>query len=238
MRRIAAGQDPRVGRTTPVVRLLTYPVPTRPFPPDHSDVFLCAGVAVRVHRPGTDAAVLSRRLAAIARPDLEPLWIQPLGYRPLTLPDGRLATVWPRVGMLSTLDKPPWEEAARLLARLHRSPVPADAPTSRPLVPGPATTWIHGGFHLGHLAHTPLRQRWKLVDLDNLGLGQPAQDLARPAACHAAGLLEDADWEAFLAAYRGAGGPAVPASGDPWPSLEAAARAAAREWGLALSDRR
>ena len=41
----------------------------------------------------------------------------------------------------------------------------------------------------------------------------------------AAGLILDDDWTTFLAAYRDAGGPAVPA-GDPWPVLEQFARAA------------
>lgn len=237
VRRVAAGQDARVGPTTPVVRLLTYPLPTRPFLPAPTDVFLCAGVAIKVHPTGTGADDLGRRLAALHRPDLEPLWIQPLGYRPLTLPGGRLATVWPRVQVLSTLDKPPWQDAATLLARLHSCAVPADAPPARHPAAGPATAWVHGGFHLGHLAHTVLRRRWKLVDVDRLGVGDPAWDLARPAACHAAGLLDDDDWRQFVAAYRDAGGPAVPASGDPWPSLEAVARQAALSWATTLADR-
>ncbi|CQD02141.1 phosphotransferase family protein [Mycolicibacterium conceptionense] len=72
------------------------------------------------------------------------------------------------------------------------------------------------GRHGGH---------WRLIDVDDLGLGDPAWDLARPAGFWAAGLIPDADWLSFLDAYRDAGGPALPA-GDPWPVLEPFARAA------------
>ncbi len=53
----------------------------------------------------------------------------------------------------------------------------------------------------------------------------PAWDLARPAAWYACGLLPPDDWTRFLAAYRAAGGPAVPPDGDPWPALDVPARA-------------
>lgn len=48
---------------------------------------------------------------------------------------------------------------------------------------------------------------WRLIDVDDLGLGVPAWDLARPAAWYAAGLLAPEDWLCFLDAYRAAGGP-------------------------------
>ena len=67
--------------------------------------------------------------------------------------------------------------------------------------------------------------QWLLIDVDDLGVGDPAWDLARPAGFWAAGLIPDDDWTTFLDAYRDAGGPAVPA-GDPWPVLEPFARAA------------
>ncbi|MEN0070894.1 MAG: aminoglycoside phosphotransferase family protein, partial [Propionicimonas sp.] len=274
VREVAGQQDPRVGPTTPVVPLLTYGLPTRPYGPDHSQVFLCAGVALKIHPAGIDQAALARRLRAISLPDTEPVWIQPLGYRAFPAPGGRVATLWPRVTVLSTLDRPPWEEAARLLARLHRAPLGGDPPAhggvgslagtvtrlrqldrpdlddwlegsdsgferahdlDRPLLsrlaelgdqlvgqlarPG-RVAWVHGDFHLGHLAHTLLRRSWKLVDVDSFGGGDPAWDLARPAAFYAAGLLGRGSWSRFLAAYREAGGTAVPATGDPWPALE------------------
>ncbi|MBB4781203.1 aminoglycoside phosphotransferase family protein [Streptomyces rapamycinicus] len=81
----------------------------------------------------------------------------------------------------------------------------------------------HGDLHLGQL----IRHRatdWRLIDIDDLGLGDPAWDLARPAAWYAAGLLAAEDWERFLGAYRAAGGSAV-GERDPWPRLDVPARA-------------
>ncbi|NUK13581.1 aminoglycoside phosphotransferase family protein, partial [Streptomyces lunaelactis] len=66
---------------------------------------------------------------------------------------------------------------------------------------------------------------WLLIDVDDLGLGDPAWDLARPAAWYAAGLLPPEIWQRFLGAYTAAGGPAVPGDGDPWPQLDVPARA-------------
>lgn len=67
---------------------------------------------------------------------------------------------------------------------------------------------------------------WRLIDVDDLGLGVPAWDLARPAAWYAAGLLAPEDWLCFLDAYRAAGGPAAgPPGTDPWPELDVVARA-------------
>ncbi|KAK1186360.1 aminoglycoside phosphotransferase family protein [Streptomyces sp. NBS 14/10] len=68
--------------------------------------------------------------------------------------------------------------------------------------------------------------RWLLIDVDDLGLGDPAWDLARPAAWFAAGLLAPDDWERFLGAYRTAGGPAAgERQEDPWARLDVPARA-------------
>ncbi len=62
--------------------------------------------------------------------------------------------------------------------------------------------------------------------MDDLGAGDPAWDLARPAAWYACGLLAPEEWTRFLDTYRRAGGPAVPADGaDPWPALDVPARA-------------
>lgn len=257
VREVAATQDPRVGPHTPVVPLVTRGLPTRPVAPEHSQVFLCAGVIVKLHGSGTDADRLARRLHGIGAADMDRLWIQPLRYASLSAPGERLATIWPRVTVLSTIDRPPWEEAGHLLARLHRMPVTDDPPRlgahSRL---ARATAWLrqsgrddlaglvhagealagrlenpqrlalaHGDFHLGQLGHTPLRRSWKLLDVDDFGVGDPAWDLARPAGFHAAGMLDDDSWQALLAAYREAGGPAVPSHGDPWPTLELTARA-------------
>ncbi|MFJ4877535.1 phosphotransferase family protein [Streptomyces sp. NPDC088745] len=90
----------------------------------------------------------------------------------------------------------------------------------------PRTALCHGDLHLGQLVRHPAPDGpWHLIDVDDLGLGDPAWDLARPAAWYAAGLLHPDDWQRFLAAYRAAGGPAVRPEGDPWPELDVAARA-------------
>ncbi|MCD9587836.1 phosphotransferase [Streptomyces sp. 8ZJF_21] len=81
----------------------------------------------------------------------------------------------------------------------------------------------HGDLHLGQLIR-PRATDWRLIDIDDLGLGDPAWDLARPAAWYAAGLLAPEDWERFLGAYRAAGGSAA-GRRDPWPRLDVPARA-------------
>jgi aminoglycoside phosphotransferase (APT) family kinase protein len=91
--------------------------------------------------------------------------------------------------------------------------------------PDRPTTVVHGDWHLGQLGRRSSTAPWLLIDVDDLGVGDPAWDLARPAGFWAAGLIPDDDWAAFLQSYRDADGPAVPPA-DPWPVLEPFARAA------------
>ncbi|MEO3975239.1 phosphotransferase [Streptomyces sp. CAU 1734] len=84
----------------------------------------------------------------------------------------------------------------------------------------------HGDLHLGQLVRHPAPAGpWLLIDVDDLGLGDPAWDLARPAAWYAAGLLSPDVWGRFLGAYTAARGPAVDPDGDPWARLDIPARA-------------
>ncbi|MEV0030606.1 phosphotransferase [Nocardia sp. NPDC050793] len=92
-----------------------------------------------------------------------------------------------------------------------------------------ARTLVHGDFHLGQLVREPRGEAdpWRLIDIDDLGVGDPAWDLARPAALFAAGILEPVTWLRFLGAYRTAGGVAVPRGADEWTALDIPARAVA-----------
>ncbi|MFI5679649.1 phosphotransferase family protein [Streptomyces cellulosae] len=222
-----------------------------------------AHTVAKAHAPDTATVELTPRLTAAAH--LPGILLAPLSPTPVTL-HGRLVTFWP-YGTPVDPDNPqaaPWEAAATLLARLHRSPAPTASlppmrgpakaalavarlrtagahPATRPVLrawstlpawaraetPMPDTTTLcHGDLHLGQLVRHPAPDGpWLLIDVDDLGPGVPAWDLARPAAWFACGLLAPDDWTRFLTAYRTAGGPAVPADGDPWPALDVPARA-------------
>lgn len=228
-------------------------------------VLRAGGVVVKAHAPGVGLAGLRPRLALAERQ--REVMLQPLAGASL---GGRAVTLWPAGTALREADLPgvDWRAAGRLLAALHRIPVPAGLPgcgaparverarrrlmagphatgrraravvgalatvgehdgrTDRP-PPGARTdrprTLVHGDFHLGQLVRHA--GGWRLIDVDDLGFGDPAWDLARPAAWYAAGVLDPDEWAAFLAGYRAAGGPAVPPDGDPWPVLDPFARA-------------
>ncbi|MFF7793517.1 phosphotransferase [Streptomyces sp. NPDC007991] len=221
-----------------------------------------ADTVAKAHPEDTDPAELTTRLTlATHHPGI---LLPPLAPTPAGLHD-RWVTFWPYGTPVDpeAPDAAPWEAAATLLARLHRTPAPPKTPTMRgpakaaraiarlrgtgphpaalPVLrawdtlpawargkaPMPRTgTLCHGDLHLGQLVRHPAPEGpWLLIDVDDLGVGVPAWDLARPAAWYACGLLPPGEWARFLAAYRAEGGPAVPADGDPWPALDVPARA-------------
>lgn len=115
-------------------------------------------VVAKAHAPGTDTAALALRLRLAADPGLADILLAPLPLAPpapdapvaspdapayLTGPHGRPVTLWPH-GEPVDPDDPdgaPWEEAAVLLARLHRTEArpPVLSAGTRPPAPGAAS---------------------------------------------------------------------------------------------------
>ncbi|MFF5717321.1 phosphotransferase family protein [Streptomyces buecherae] len=141
-------------------------------------------------------------------------------------------------------------KVAAALERLRAAPAPvATSPAARAVhgaaaalpawargaAPAPEADHLcHGDLHLGQLVGFPptsprtdaaAADGWLLIDVDDLGRGDPAWDLARPAAWFATGLLDPDEWTRLLAAYRAAGGTAAGEGDDPWPRLDVPARA-------------
>lgn len=218
-----------------------------------ADVTVHGAVVHKLHRPGTDPRALRVRLRAAGLIDalLSPLsdvpdavdgrrltrWplVETLAVQPESVP-------WADIGRLLaalhaepvTVRLPPHGWPARLRRAVEQARRRGDPVVSRAAAGLPDDAWrpgstdrprtlVHGDFHLGQVGRHD--GHWLLIDVDDLGLGDPAWDLARPAGFWAAGLIPDADWFLFLNAYRAAGGPALP-PGDPWPVLEPFARAA------------
>ncbi len=211
-------------------------------------------VVLKAHERGTSVEVLTARLRVAGDPRLGELLLAPrfgpvvVSGRVVTA--WPVGTPVPQ-GEPETL---PMEEGGRLLAALHSfrgSDFGGDVPRAGawdrmeravrelPDVPGAAgvrrafatlgaapgpgghDTLIHGDWHLGQLVR---RDGYRLIDVDDLGVGDPAWDLARPAALFAAGVLDPGTWGRLLGAYLEAGGTAVDRD-DPWLRLELPARA-------------
>ncbi|GLV84096.1 aminoglycoside phosphotransferase [Streptomyces lavendulae subsp. lavendulae] len=232
-------------------------------------VVRCGDAVAKAHAPGSDPEALAARIRVAGSGALAGVLLPPLRTGAV---HGRPVSLWPYGTPVDPArpEDAPWEEAARLLAALHRTG-PRDLPGPVPPMRGPAKVaralrrlarapqpdpdgvravraaaetlpdWArgegvppaggavlcHGDLHLGQLVRHPAPDGpWRLIDVDDLGLGAPAWDLARPAAWYAAGILAPEAWLRFLDAYRAAGGPAAgPPGSDPWPELDLAARA-------------
>ncbi|GAA0944989.1 aminoglycoside phosphotransferase family protein [Virgisporangium aurantiacum] len=104
----------------------------------------------------------------------------------------------------------------------RRAKIIRDALSTVVLPSAPATTLVHGDFHLGQVVRLGTGRR--LIDVDGVGVGDPPWDLARMAAWYLAGVIPPHAWTMFLTTYRAAGGPAVPPAADPWPILDPYAR--------------
>ena len=219
-------------------------------------------LVIKVHGPRADDHDLGLRLKLVAEAPFDEIFLSPL---PNEYPDlaGPFTTIWPAGEPVdANLEQIPWQAAAELLARLHRSPLPAYPfpisqgmkrvtdtlaklqaqswdkwqPDLRAVLSAAATLsftdrqllcLVHGDWHLGQMVSISLngKDSWRLIDVEDLGLGDPAWDLARPAAFFAAGLIAPGDWDLFLDSYRAAGGPAVESFENPWQSLDMPARA-------------
>lgn len=218
-----------------------------------ADITVHGALVHKLHRPGTDPRALRARLRAGSRVDglVSPVsevpdavngrwltrWplVETLAVQPECVPwadIGRLLAALHTEPVIERL--PPHGWPARLRRAVDRARCRGDRVVLRaaaglpdaawrPGSPGRPRSLVHGDFHLGQVGRRD--GRWQLIDVDDLGLGDPAWDLARPAGFWAAGLIPDADWFRFLDAYRAAGGPALPQP-DPWPALEPFARAA------------
>lgn len=218
-----------------------------------AEIVVNGDVVDKLHRPGTDPRALRARLriAAESGSFLSPLSTvpQPEGVRwrtswprveivapqPDHLPWAEAGRLLARLHVEPKPTRvPPHGWPHRLRRAVHtarghdvvrRAAAELPAAAWRAGSPDRPSTLVHGDWHLGQLGRRSATGPWLLIDVDDLGAGDPAWDLARPAGFWAAGLIPDDDWTVFLDAYRDAAGPALP-PGDPWPVLEPFARAA------------
>lgn len=218
-----------------------------------AEIIVDGDVVQKLHRPGTDPKALRTRLRIAAESGslLSPLDTVPqrVGQRwrsswpkvEVVVPEPDHVP-WTDAGrLLARLHREPkqprtpahgWPQrlrravdAARRNDAVRHAAAALPDEAWRPGSPGRPSTLVHGDWHLGQLGRRSTDEPWLLIDVDDLGVGDPAWDLARPAGFWAAGLIPDGDWALFLQAYRDEGGRALP-PGDPWPVLDPFARAA------------
>lgn len=119
--------------------------------------------------------------------------------------------------------------ALRALDELPPSPAVAAVRAAfetlpRALLQGPGDgprVLVHGDLHLGQVVRMG-DGALRLIDVDDLGRGDPRWDLARPAAWFAMGLMAESEWTALLRGYLDEGGAGWLTS---WEALDAFARA-------------
>lgn len=218
-----------------------------------AEIIVDGDVVQKLHRPGTDPKALRTRLRIAAESGslLSPLDTVPqrVGQRwrsswpkvEVVVPEPDRMP-WTDAGrLLARLHREPTQvrttahgwpqrlrravDAARRNDAVRQAAAELPDEAWRAGSPGRPSTLVHGDWHLGQLGRRSAAEPWLLIDVDDLGVGDPAWDLARPAGFWAAGLIPDGDWALFLQAYRDEGGPALP-PGDPWPVLDPFARAA------------
>ncbi|MEU9834082.1 aminoglycoside phosphotransferase family protein [Streptosporangium sp. NPDC048047] len=226
--------DPDAAPWTAAARLLArlHAVPARalpPLPPAGGPARVAATVA-RLEGRSPAADLVRRTLACLPLPG--PPGVSPASpaaprIAPGDLPAPAAELPGPRVPLDST-GAPGLPGTPRAAGLPGRSGAAGAA--------GVAGSLAHGDWHMGQLVRTG--GEWILIDVDDMGTGDPAWDLARPAAWFAAGLLEPSVWHGFLAAYRAAGGRAAGAGGDdPWPWLDLPAQAMTVQLAAAAVDK-
>ncbi len=197
------------------VTLWPYGEPVAPDAPDAAPWVEAGKLLARLH--AVPVAELPGPLPAMRGPDKAARAIARL--RAAALPDSAAT----RAVLRAWAGLPGWARGADRTDRVGRRDHRDRDDRVGPCEGGEGNRLCHGDLHLGQLIR-PRATDWRLIDIDDLGLGDPAWDLARPAAWYAAGLLAPEDWERFLGAYRAAGGAAA-GQLDPWPRLDVPARA-------------
>nr|BFE77714.1 hypothetical protein GCM10020093_003150 [Planobispora longispora] len=112
----------------------------------------------------------------------------------------------PRLGRAPAGGRGRRPDEGRFGGRARRAPrlrLPA-RPRLRPRDRRRPRLLAHGDWHMGQMVRHG--GEWILIDADDMGVGDPAWDLARPAAWFAAGLLDPQAWHRFL-------GPTAPRAG-------------------------